>query len=49
MTVVQRGKPGQGINDHEVGRRYRALFGEHFDWQIGGFEGWLTAFLEAGR
>jgi hypothetical protein len=47
ITVVQRGKLRQRINDHEVGRRYRALFGEHFDWQVGGFQEWLTKFLKA--
>jgi hypothetical protein len=45
ITVVQRGEPNQGVNDHEVGRRYRSLFGEHFDWQVGGFQGWLDQFL----
>jgi NAD-dependent SIR2 family protein deacetylase len=47
ITVVQSGKRGQRVNDHEVGRRYRALFGERFDWQVGGFQGWLTKFLKA--
>lgn len=49
ITVVQRGKPRQRINDHVVGRRYRALFGAHFDWQGEGFQGWLAKFLKAGH
>jgi hypothetical protein len=45
ITVVQKIDIDQAINKNEVGRRYRTLFGENFDWQTGGFQGWLNQFL----
>ena len=41
ITVVQHGKPGETLEEHKDGPRYRALFGEQFDWQVSGFGEWV--------
>jgi hypothetical protein len=38
ITVVETGEPNQRIGDHEVGRRYRALFGDSVGWSTEGFK-----------
>jgi len=40
ITVVEKGEPGQPIHEHEVGRRYRALFGDTVGWSTLGFAGY---------
>jgi len=43
ITVVQycRENPAVLARDHEVGRRYRALFGD-IDWHAGGLDEWIA-------
>lgn len=42
ITVVEYDKEHRGIDKHEVGRRYRSMFGGRIEWHTGGFQGWLN-------
>ena len=41
ITVIEKDKLRRKLTDHPVGRRYRAIFGDGIDWQVGGLEQWL--------
>ncbi|MBL9000957.1 MAG: hypothetical protein JNK25_07460 [Phycisphaerae bacterium] len=46
ITIVEHGEPhapGRPRDEHEVGRRYQAIFGREVDFQPIGFLGWLHA------
>jgi hypothetical protein len=45
ITVVELDPANLILGDNEVGRRYRALFGD-VDWHSEGLDGWLQAQLE---
>ena len=40
VTVIEKDEQGRAQTDHDVGRRYRALFGD-VDWHHDGLQGWL--------
>ena len=41
ITVVESDKENRAIDEHDVGCRYRSLFGENVEWVTEGFENWL--------
>ena len=41
ITVVENARRKVRIDEHEAGRRYRAVFGRDIDWQPIGFGKWL--------
>ncbi len=41
ITVVEYAKRRVPIEEHDAGRRYRAVFGRGIDWQPIGFERWV--------
>ena len=41
ITVVEYDEKKRKIDEHPVGLRYRALFGDEIDWRTDGFEAWL--------
>lgn len=41
ITVVEYDQQNRGVGDHEVGQRYRSVFGEGVQWHTCGFAGWL--------
>jgi hypothetical protein len=41
ITVVEHSARKVPIDEHDSGRRYRAVFGRNIDWQPIGFEKWL--------
>jgi NAD-dependent SIR2 family protein deacetylase len=43
ITVVEFDPQGRPQGQHEVGKRYRSLFGDGLDWRTEGFGGWLDA------
>jgi hypothetical protein len=42
ITVIEKDDRHRPINDHPVGQRYRALFGEGIDFHTEGFTAWLN-------
>lgn len=48
ITVVGYSDPPKKLAEHEVGRRYRWLFGPDIDWHSEGFTGWLEKCKDQG-
>ena len=48
ITVVEYDEENRKLDEHPVGLRYRALFGDEIDWRTEGFEAWLQRHDDLG-
>jgi hypothetical protein len=49
ITVVEYAPGDRGrVDEHPVARRYRALFGDDFDWRTDGFGAWIDDAARSG-
>jgi hypothetical protein len=50
ITVVEYDPVNhRSLKEHDVGRRYRSLFGDGLDWHTEGFGEWLNSFNATGK